>query len=137
MRVKHLIELLQRFDPDAKVQVSMGSSGRVIETFDELWIGDYGGGPELIVPPDAWGSRVFAGCGLEQLVMPVPPVDLGRYASREEAARVRDYYVLHKNLGERLYYPDFDYEHWIPPRTTRGEYNEHIAQILREKLLKD
>ena len=34
-------------------------------------------------------------------------------------------------------YPDADYERWIPPRTTSGEYNDHIAAILREKLLKD
>jgi hypothetical protein len=45
--------------------------------------------------------------------------------------------VIHRGLDESLNYPDFDYEHWIPPRTTVGEYNPVIAEILREKLLRD
>ncbi len=32
---------------------------------------------------------------------------------------------------------DFDYDAWIPPRMVSGEYNEHIARILRDKLLRE
>jgi hypothetical protein len=62
---------------------------------------------------------------------------LGRYDDEQTAARVRDFYVFHRQLKEPLHFPDFDYEHWIPPRTTAGIYNEHIAQILRDKLLQE
>ena len=137
MRVKNLIDLLKRFDSEAEIRVAVGWSGRVVETYQQLWIGDYCGGPQLIVTPEFRGSCVYAGCGLDQLVTEIPAVDLGRYATREETAKVRDYFVLNQGLKERLQFPDFDYEHWIPPRTVTGEYNEHIAKILREKLLKD
>ena len=62
---------------------------------------------------------------------------LGNYESSEVAAHVRDFYVFHHKIDEPLNFPDFDYERWIPPKTTEGEYNEHIAAILREKLLQD
>ena len=62
---------------------------------------------------------------------------LGNYESSEIAARVRDFYVVHHKIDEPLNFPDFDYDRWIPPKTTSGEYNEHIAAILREKLLRE
>jgi hypothetical protein len=57
--------------------------------------------------------------------------------ARKSLARVRDFYIIHRELDETLNYPDFDYDDWLPPRTVSGEYNEHIARILREKLLQD
>ena len=57
---------------------------------------------------------------------------MGQYASPEEAAKVRDFYVFHKRLGVPLNFPDVDYEKWIPPRTISGEYNPQIAAILRQ-----
>jgi hypothetical protein len=137
MRVKSLIDLLQRFDAEAEVRLSVHHGGRVIEIYHQVLLGDYGGGPQLIALPEFRGSCVYAGCGLEQLLMEVQPLDLGRYATPEEAAKVRDYFVVSQGLKERLHFPEFDYEHWIPPRTVSGEYNEQIARILREKLLKD
>jgi hypothetical protein len=137
VRVNKLIDLLKRFDPEAEVRFCIGWPGRVVETYNQILIGDYGAGPELIAVPEVWGSCIFAGYGLDQFVRELAPVDLGRYATGEETAKVRDYYVLSQGLQERLNFPGFDYEHWIPPRTIHGEYNEHIAKILREKLLKD
>ena len=64
-------------------------------------------------------------------------VDLGEYENEEIATKVRDFFNYHRRPDEPLTYPDFDYANWIAPRTISGEYNEHIAAILREKLLKD
>jgi hypothetical protein len=79
------------------------------------------------------------GCGLEQFVRPISErtLDLGEYASAEEAARVHDFYVVHTGLDQPLTYPGFDYENWIPPRTKSGQYNPIIARILREKLMRE
>ncbi len=137
MRVRNLIDLLKRFDSEAEVRLAVGGNSRVIETYDHVGIGDYGGGPALVVAPEPGGSCIYVGCGLEQLVRTVPTVDLGLYATQEETAKVHDYYVLSLGIKERLHFPDFDYEHWIPPRTVTGEYNQHIAKILREKLLRE
>ncbi len=140
MKVKKLIDVLKRFDPEADVRLSLSLPGRVIETHQQLWVADYGGGPQINAALDFRGFHVYVGCGLEQLVREIPErldIDLGQYDSPESAARVRDFYVYHKGLDEPLTDPDFDYEDWIPPRTTSGEYNEHIARILKEKLLSD
>lgn len=152
MNVKQLIQLLNRFDPQAQVHLSVSLPGRVIATHENLWVGDYGGGPQINAALDFKQFHVYVGCGIEQFITPVgqrefeplshrekqePLVDLGDYDDEEIAAKVRDFYVYHRGLDEPLEYPDFDYENWIPPRTTSGEYNEHIARILREKLLRD
>jgi hypothetical protein len=152
MRVKELIELLKRFDPEAPVRMCMSLPGRVISTHENLWVGDYGGGPQLTAALDFKQFHIYVGCGLEQMVLPVPQrawipprntsppqpaVDLGHYDDEETAARVHDFYIYHHKLNEPLHNPGFDYEHWIPPRTTSGEYNEHIAKILRQKLLEE
>jgi hypothetical protein len=116
-------------------------------------VADYGGGPQLHAALDFKQFHVYVGCGMEQLVTNVPPhpfdpslhdaeqepteVDLGEYENEEIAAQVRDFYNYHRRPGHPLKEPDFDYETWIPPRTTSGEYNKHIAEILKEKLLKD
>lgn len=152
MRVKELIELLERFDPEAPVHLSLSLPGRVISTHENLWVADYGGGPQLNAALDFKQFHIYVGCGLEQMVLPVPQrafvpprpeapqeptLDLGQYADAETAARVHDFYVFHHKLREPLHDPEFDYEHWIPPRTISGEYNEHIAEILRQKLLEE
>jgi len=153
MQVKQLIELLKRFDPEAQVHLSLSLPGRVISTHENLWVADYGGGPQLNAALDFRQFHVYAGCGMEQLVTNVPPhpfdpshhdaeqrepeVDLGEYESQELALRVRDFYNYHRRPGEPLQDPDFDYEHWIPPRTVSGEYNPRIAEILKEKLLQE
>ena len=140
MNVRQLIELLQRFDPEATVRLCVSQPNRVLETHERLWVGDYGGGPQINAALDFREFYVYVGCGLEQTVTSVPQrpkVDLGHYATPEDAARVHDFYVIHQGLHEPLHYPDFDYEHWIPPRMTSGEYHPVIARILREKLLRD
>jgi hypothetical protein len=154
MRVRQLIELLQRFNPDADVRLCVSQPNRVLETHERLWVGDYGGGPLINATTDFRGFQVYVGCGLEQMVTPVPEsayepshdastaeakpaIDLGDYESEEIARKVHDFYVLNHGLQEPLNYPDFDYEHWIPPRTRSGKYNEHVARILEEKLLQE
>ena len=139
MRTKDLIELLKRFDPESNVRLCVNMPGRVIETHSTLWVADYGEGPQINAALDFRPFSVYVGCGLEQFVRKVPEiaVDLGKYDSSEVTAKVRDFYVLHRELDEPLNFPDFDYEDWLPPRTVTGEYNEHIARILREKLLRD
>jgi hypothetical protein len=76
---------------------------------------------------------------LEQFIRKLPElaVELGEYESDEIAAKVRDFYVVHEELNQPLNYPDFDYQNWLPPRTRSGDYNEHIARILRDKLLQE
>ena len=139
MRVKELIELLKRFDPEDEVHLCVNMTGRVIETHDTLWVADYGGGPQINAALNFRVFSIYVGCGLEQFVRPIPDgqVDLGDYADETIAARVHDFYVVHKGLDEPLNFPDFDYEDWLPPRTMSGEYNKHIAAILRDKLLQD
>ena len=140
MRAKNLIEVLKRFDPQAEVRLCVSMPGRVIETHERIWVADYGGGPQINAALDFRGFHVYVGCGLEQFVKNIPEraeIDLGQYNNAEIAAKVRDFYVVHTGLDEPLNYPDFDYEDWIPPKTTSGEYNEHIARILKEKLLNE
>jgi hypothetical protein len=158
MKVKELIELLAWFDPESKVHLGVSLPGRVVSTHENVWLGDYGGGPQLNAAPD-YQFCVYVGCGFEHMLRPVPkrapaaapkpPVppekpstdrpslNLGGYDDELTAARVRDFYIFHRKLKEPLRFPDFDYENWIPPRTTAGIYNEYIAQILRDKLLRE
>ncbi len=139
MRTKDLIEVLKRFDPESNVRLCVNMPGRVIETHETLWVADYGEGPQINAALDFRPFSVYVGCGLEQFVRKVSEiaVDLGQYESPETSAKVRDYYILHQELDEPLNYPDFDYDDWIPPRTVSGQYNEHIARILKEKFLQD
>jgi len=139
MNVRQLIDLLGRFDPEAEVRLGVSSPARVVETHTRIWVGDYGGGPQINSALDLRGSCVFVGFGLGQLVKDVPEgkINLGHYESEEVAAKVRDFFVVHQGLDEPLNFPDFDYEKWIPPKTTSGQYNEHVAQILKEKLMKE
>jgi len=153
MRVEELIELLKRFDPEAEVHLSITLPGRVIAVHKNIWVADYGGGPQLNVAFDFKPIHVYVGCGIEQFVTNVPPypfdpshhdveqepadIDLGEYEREEIAAKIRDFFNYHRRPNQPLTYPDFDYANWIAPRTISGEYNEHIAAILREKLLKD
>lgn len=153
MRVRQIIELLNRFDPEAEVRLSVTLPDRVLATHDNVGVADYGGGPQLIARLDVRPFQLYVGCGWNQLVTHVPPrpcdparhvarststdLDLGEYADDELAAKVRDFFNYHRQPGEPLTYPEFDYATWIAPRTTAGEYNQHIAAILSERLLKD
>jgi len=139
MNVRELIQLLERFDPNARVRLCVSMPDRVIETHEQIWVGDYGGGPQISTARDFKQFYVYVGCGLEQFVGEVPEskIDLGHYESRELAAKVHDFYVVHQKLHDPLAYPDFDYQNWIPPRTVSGEYNPIIAKILSEKLLRE
>ena len=139
MRTKELIDLLRRFDPESEVHLSVSLPGRVIQIHDDVWVADHGGGPQINATLDIRPFCVYVGCGLEQFIRKLPElaVELGEYESYEIAAKVRDFYVVHQNLNQPLNYPDFDYQDWLPPRTRSGDYNEHIARILRDKLLRD
>jgi len=140
MKVKQLAEVLKRFDPEAEVRLCMSLPGRVIETHERIWVADYGGGPQIGAALDFRGFHVYVGCGLEQFVREIPSrfeIDLGEYDSPETTAKVRDFYIYHMGIDEPLADPEFDYEDWIPPRTTSGEYNEHVARILKARLLDD
>ncbi len=139
MTAKELIDLLKRFDPQSVVRLCINLPGRVIQTHETVWVADYGAGPQINAALDFRGFSVYVGCGLEQLVRPIPEriIELGEYDHPEEAARVHDFYAINAGLDEPLNYPDFDYEHWIPPRTKSGQYNPIIARILREKLMRE
>ncbi len=140
MKTGKLIELLKRFPPESEVRLCITLPGRVISVHEEIWVADYGGGPQINAALDFRGFQIYVGCGLEQMVQPVPErweVDLGEYDDPETAERVRDFYIYHMGINEPLKYPDFDYENWIPPKTRSGKYNERIAAILRKKLLQD
>ena len=164
MKVKELLAALADFDPEAEVQLCMNWPGRVAETYRRLWVGDHGEGPQINATIDFRGVSIYVGCVLEQRAAKQragerasgnppetaqnaprgaveepsrPAIMLGNYESSEIAARVRDFYVFHKQIDEPLNFPDFDYERWIPPKDTCGEYNKHIAAILREKLLRE
>ncbi len=150
MKAKQLIELLKRFDPESTVRLCVSLPSRVLEMHERLWVGDYGSGPLINATSDFRGFQVYVGCGIEQFVTQVPSheyqplpatttkgVDLGEYEDEEIARRVRDFYLYHRSPNETLSDSEFDYENWIPPRTRSGKYNEHIARILEEKLLKE
>lgn len=139
MKVKQLLSILEGFDPEADVHLCINLPGRVPEIYEQVWVGDSGMGPQINAALDVRGSTVYVGLIVQQrLRTPLrEPLDLGRYANPIDAARVHDFYVINKGLDEPLNDPGFDYEKWIPPRTTSGQYNPHIAQILREKLMRD
>jgi len=139
MKVRDLLTILKGFDPEADVHLCVNLPGRVAETYDQVWVADWGTGPQINAALDPRGSTVYVGLVVQQrLRTPLSePIDLGSYDSPLDAARVHDFYVISKGLKEPLNFPDFNYEKWIPPRTTGGQYNEHIAQILREKLLRE
>jgi hypothetical protein len=139
MNVKELIDALNRFAPEAEVRVGVSWPDRVTESHEKVWVGNYGGGPQINAAMDFKGVSVYVGCVLQRHVkdMPQRTIKLGHYDSAEDAAKVRDFYIVHKGLDEPLNFPDFAYDKWIPPRMSSGEYNEHIAEILKEKLLSD
>jgi len=139
MKVAELIATLKRFPADAEVQMGVSWPDRVAETYERLWVGDYGGGPQINAAMDFRGVNVYVGCTLQRRVKdrPARRIDLGRYDNPEAAAKVHDFYVVNKGLDEPLNFPEFDYEKWIPPRTAAGDYNEHIAEILKKKLMSE
>jgi len=140
MRVKNLVDALRQFDPEAEVRLGVSWPDRVSETYANLWVGDYGAGPQINAAMDFRGVHVHVGSDWyrpgSQRRSP-RRLHLGYYESPEVAAKVHDFYVFHKELDEPLNCPQIDYERWIPPRTTDGEYNEHIAEILKQKLLEE
>ena len=139
MKTRDLIALLKDFDPHSEVRLCLNLPDRIVEVYEQIWVGKHEGRPVINAALDPRGSCVYVGCILQERVNRVHRrrVDLGRYQSEEDAAKVRDFYVVHQGLEEPLNFPDFDYDKWIPPKTTSGQYNEHIAEILRKKLLQD
>ena len=139
MKVQELIDRLKAFRPDADVRLGIRWPDHVTETYEQLGVEDNGGSPLLRAGMDFRGLRVYVGCVFEESVSRRrgPTIDLGQYETAELAAKVHDFYVLHKGLNEPLNFADFDYGRWIPPRTTTGQYNPLIADILREKLLRE
>ena len=139
MKVKELIDMLAKFSPDDDVRVAISWPDRVTELHERLWVGDFGAGPQINAAMDFKGISIYVGCVLQRTVKDKPQqaIDLGQYENAQDAAKVHDFYVVHKKLDEPLNFPEFDYDKWIPPRTKSGEYNEHIAEILKEKLLRD
>ena len=139
MKVRELIDLLNRFPPDADVRLGVTWPESVTETHEAIWVGDYGGGPQINAAMDLRGVKVYVGCVAQHRLNDAPTrtIALGQYANAEDAARVRDFYIVNKGIDEPLNFPDFDYENWIPPRMRSGKYNEQIAAILKEKLMRD
>ena len=139
MNVKELIGALKRFPADAEIRLGISWPDRVTETYERLWVGDYGGGPQINTAMDFKGVNVYVGCTLQQRIKDRPErkIELGRYDSPEIAAKIRNFFIVHRGLDEPLNFPDFDYDKWIPPRTTSGDYNQHIAEILKKKLLSE
>jgi hypothetical protein len=138
VKVQQLIEALKRFDPEADVHTAVSSMSGVTQVLTEDMVAEYEGGPLLLPGRMAVGS-ILVGCAVGR---PVPrnlkmPIDLGRYTDPETAAKVRDFFIYHKNMEESLSDPHFDYENWIPPRMINGEYHPRIAEILRDKLLEE
>ncbi|MDZ7616235.1 MAG: hypothetical protein U1E05_04475 [Patescibacteria group bacterium] len=139
MTVRELMEALAQFNPTSEVRLGVSWPDRVSETHRKLWVGDYGDGPQINAAVDFRGVHVHVSCAWQRPVGHRSPrrLHLGFYPSAENAAKVHDFYVFHKCLDEPLNYPDFDYARWIPPRTIDGDYNEHIAAILKQKLLEE
>jgi hypothetical protein len=137
MKVQELIDRLKAFRPDAEVRLGVRWPDRVTETYEQIVVEDNAGSPMLRAAMDLRGVRVYVGSALVESLpqQSRPALDLGQYDTPELAAKVRDFYVIHKGLGEQLNFPHFDYRRWIPPRTTSGQYNPLIADILREQLL--
>ena len=139
MKVRELIDLLSRFSPESDVHLGVHWPDRVTETHEAVWVGDYGDGPQINAAMDLRGVRVYVGCVLQQHVKDAPTrtIKLGHYDRAEDAAKVRDFYIIAKGFDEPLNFPDFDYKNWIPPRMSSGDYNEHIAAILKEQLMRE
>ena len=141
MLVRELIQLLQRFEPSSQVRLTISPAGRVVQTYDQFLVARGKDGVELIAATDFAPFSILVGCGLGQIVRPIHPVflevDLGLYDDPMDIERVQDFYIHHQGLQIPLFQPDFDYENWLPPRTKSGEYNPHVAAILRRKLSED
>jgi hypothetical protein len=140
MTVQELIDALKGLPAGAPVKLGVAWPEGITEMYENLWVAESTGSAQIMASMDWRGVHVHVGCAMARPVRKPPPqpqLHLGHYDSPETAARVRDFYVVHKGLDEPLNFPDFDYQDWIPPRTTEGEYNEHIAKILEEKLLDD
>ena len=107
MTAQELIRLLERFDPQAEVRLCASMPGQAIETYQQIWVGDYGGGPQIHTARDFRQFYIYVGCGLEQFVtdVPTPNIDLGVYNDPQAAAMVHDFYVVHRRLHEPLAYP--------------------------------
>jgi len=57
MKVRELMSILKGFRADADVRLALSWPDRVTETYDRLWVGDYGGGRRSMPP---WISRACA-----------------------------------------------------------------------------
>lgn len=141
MRVREMIEMLQRFDPESPVSLCVAMPEYVVQCFDGLWVGDSGDGPRIQAAGRYVVFSIYVGCAAEQLARPLYgrrlAIDLGDYEDPADADRVEDFYVHHAGLSLPLHHPDFDYEDWIPPRMKSGEYNRYVAEILRRRLSRD
>jgi hypothetical protein len=62
---------------------------------------------------------------------------LGTYKDKILALHVRDWFLIQKGvsgrLNEYLNFPYFDYDNFIPPPMNGGQYNQHIAYLMKEK----
>ena len=65
MKVKDLIVTLQGFDPESEVQLCLNWPERLAETHRRIWVGDYGGGPQINATVDFRGVSIYVGCVLE------------------------------------------------------------------------
>jgi len=133
------MDSLRHLPAQSPVRVAVAWPEGVTETYENLWVAEEADGARITAAMDWRGVYVHVGCAMpvRRPLAPREQVHLGHYDSPETAARVRDFYVVHKQLDEPLNFPDFDYERWIPPRATDGDYNEHIAKILEQKLLQE
>ena len=116
MKVRQLIEALKRFDPESDVHTAVSSMSGVTQVLTEDMVAEYEGGP-LLLPGRMAAGSILVGCVVGRPVSRSRkmPIDLGRYADPETAAKVRDFFIYHQKIDEPLSDPDFDYESWIPP----------------------
>ena len=135
MKVRELIDLLERFEPTAEVRLCVNWPDRVAETYERIWVGDYGGGPRINAAVDFRGVEVYVGCVLEQR-MPTPaPRRPGPVRQRRTAARVARFLRFPPRAGRAAELPRLRLRQVDPAANPLRRDNGLIAEILKEKLL--
>ena len=78
-----MIALLKTFPPAAEVHLGLSLPGRIRETYEQIWVADYGGGPQINAALAIGGSSLYVG------VTPVQRVRTGAMEPPALHARAR------------------------------------------------